>query len=335
MIISRTPFRISFFGGGTDYPDWYLEHGGKVLGTSIDKYCYISCRELPPFFEFKYRIVYSNNETVKTINEIQHPCVKAVLNHFNIQTGLEIHNDGDVPARSGMGSSSAFTVGLLKTLHAFNGKMLSKEELLKEALYIEQKVLKENVGSQDQVFATYGGFNFIEFMKNGEIIVNPVIMDHEHLKAFEGKFMLFFTGISRIASEVAGDQIKNIPKNKEELLKMNGLVDEAFRIITNKKKDFRVFGELLNETWQLKRKLSNKITNPKIDEIYSIALKSGAIGGKLLGAGGGGFIIFYVEPENQQNVREILKDYLWIPFEFDFSGSEIMVYKPYFSNRRI
>lgn len=334
MIISRTPYRISFFGGGTDFPDWYLRNGGKVLGTSIDKYCYISCRELPPYFEYKHRIVYSVSETVDEICEIRHPVVRSAFEYFNIEKGMEVHHDGDIPARSGMGSSSSFTVGLLKCLHALNGNMISKEKILREALYIEQEVLKENVGSQDQTFAAYGGFNYIEFLKNGEIVVNPIIMNQEHFNIFQKKFMLFFTGISRFSSEVSKEQVENIRNDKidDQLFKLSDIVDQAHRCLTSTKKDFREFGVLLNEAWQTKRKLSSKITNPQIDDMYERAIKSGAIGGKLLGAGGGGFIVFYVEPENQQTVREALKEYLYIPFQFDFSGSEIVVYKPIFSN---
>lgn len=334
MIISRTPYRISFFGGGTDFPDWYLKNGGKVLGTTIDKYCYISCRELPPYFEHKHRIVYSLIEDVQEIHEIKHPAVRGILEYFNVDKGLEVHHDGDIPARSGMGSSSSFTVGLLKCLHAMNGNMITKENILKEALHIEQQVLKENVGSQDQTFAAYGGFNYIEFLKNGEIVVNPIIMNPESFNIFQKKFMLFFTGISRFSSEVSKEQVDNIKNDKidEQLFKLSDIVDEAFRCLTSPKKDFREFGILLNDAWQTKRKLSSKITTPQIDEMYERAIKAGAVGGKLLGAGGGGFIAFYVEPENQLAVREALKDYLYIPFQFDFTGSEIVVYKPIFSN---
>jgi len=328
MIISRTPHRISFFGGGTDYPSWYLEHGGKVLGAAIDKYCYISCRYLPPFFKHKHRIAYSKIETITNIDEIQHPSVKETLRYLKIEQGLEIHHDGDIPARSGMGSSSAFTVGLLKTLYALNGVVISKEELYKEAIHIEQNLIKENVGSQDQVWAACGGLNAIEFLQNGEIIVKPIVMREEHLKCFENKFMLFFTGLSRHASVIAQEQIQNTHRNKNELLKMKELVDESYKILISGKDDFVDFGRLLNETWQLKRKLSSKITTGNIDDIYETAIKNGAVGGKLCGAGGGGFIVFYVEPEYQDRVRNALRDYLCVPFKFDFSGSEIIVYKP-------
>lgn len=328
MIISRTPHRISFFGGGTDYPSWYLEHGGKVLGAAIDKYCYITCRELPPFFGHKHRLAYSKIETVTTADEIQHPSVRETLKYLNVQKGLEIHHDGDIPARSGMGSSSAFTVGLLKTLYAFGGRVITKEELYKEAIHIEQNLIKENVGSQDQVWAACGGLNTIEFLQNGEIVVEPIIMKEKRMRSFESKFMLFFTGLSRNASVIAQEQIQNTRRNTNELFKMRELVDEAYKVLTSAKDDFTDFGRLLNETWQLKRKLSSKITTRDIDGVYETAVKNGAVGGKLCGAGGGGFIVFYVEDENQDRVKKALSNFLYVPFKFDFSGSEIMVYKP-------
>ena len=328
MIISRTPHRISFFGGGTDYPSWYLEHGGKVLGAAIDKYCYISCRYLPPFFTHKHRIVYSKIETINHVNEIQHPSVKETVKYLNIEQGVEVHHDGDIPARSGMGSSSAFTVGLLKTLYALDGKVISKEDLYKEAIHIEQNLIKENVGSQDQVWAACGGLNIIEFLQNGEIIVEPIVMREEHLRSFENNFMLFFTGLSRHASVIAQEQIQNTHKNKHELSKMRELVDEAYKILTSGKNDFIEFGKLLNETWKLKKRLSTKITNSDIDSIYEAAIKNGAVGGKLCGAGGGGFILFYVESENHDRVKKALGNFLHVPFKFDFSGSEIIVYQP-------
>lgn len=341
MIISRTPHRISFFGGGTDYPAWYLEHGGKVLGTAIDKYCYITCRYLPPFFEHNHRIAYSKIEMVNNIDEIQHPAVREILRYFKETlryfedgTGFEIHHDGDIPARSGMGSSSAFTVGLVKTLYALHGRIITKENLYKEAIHIEQNLIKENVGSQDQVWAACGGLNYIEFLQNGEIIVEPIIMKENRLEIFEKRLMLFFTGLSRYASEIAGDKIQHLPKKKEELFRMIELVDKAYKILTSGNNDFTDFGKLLNETWFLKKRLSTKITNDEIDNIYEAAIKNGAVGGKLLGVGGGGFILFYVEPENQKRVKEALKNYLHVPFKFDFSGSEIIVYKPDYLNNR-
>ena len=327
MIITRTPHRISFFGGGTDYPAWYLRHGGKVLGAAIDKYCYLIVRELPPFFNHKHRIVYSKIENANTINEIIHPSVREVLRYLKYSRGISIHHDGDIPARSGMGSSSAFTVGLLKAMYALNGKIISKRELYKTAIHIEQNLIKENVGSQDQAFASCGGFNKIDFLTNGEILVSPVVISEENLSEFQKNFMLFFTGLSRNASDIAEEQIKNINRNEKELYKMGKLVDEAYNIVTSKKPDFKDFGKLLNETWKLKRSLSTSISNSFIDEIYDRALKNGAIGGKLLGAGGGGFMLFYVESQNRQKLRKSLKNLLNIPFELDFSGSEIIFYK--------
>lgn len=273
-------------------------------------------------------------ETVNCIEEIQHPSVKETLMHLKINEGLEIHHDGDIPARSGMGSSSAFTVGLLKTLYALNGRVISKEDLYKEAIHIEQNLIKENVGSQDQVWAACGGLNTIEFLQNGEIIVEPIIMKEDHLRNFESRFMLFFTGLSRFASIIAREQIQNTRKNRDELLLMHGLVDSAREILTSGRNDFIEFGRFLNETWKLKKKLSSKITNTDIDAIYETAMKNGAAGGKLCGAGGGGFVLFYVEPENQERVRKALGNFLHVPFRFDFSGSEIIVYQPSYQRQK-
>jgi D-glycero-alpha-D-manno-heptose-7-phosphate kinase len=329
MIITRTPHRISFFGGGTDYPSWYMTNGGKTLGVAIDKYCYLIVRELPPFFEHKHRIVYSLMENTKTLDEIKHPSVRETLKYMKYTKGISIHHDGDIPARSGMGSSSAFTVGLLNAMHAMEGKMVSKSELYKLAIHVEQSLIGENVGSQDQVFAACGGFNKLDFMSNGEIVVTPVIMTKDNIQEFQKKFLLFFTGIARNASDIAEEQIKNTSKNEKELMEMSRLVDTAYGIVTSDKPDFRLFGKMLNETWKLKRGLSGKISNKFIDDIYETALKNGAEGGKLLGAGGGGFMLFYAEPENHKKIRESLKHLLNIPFEFDFSGSEVIFYSPY------
>jgi D-glycero-alpha-D-manno-heptose-7-phosphate kinase len=241
---------------------------------------------------------------------------------------VSIHYDGDIPARSGMGSSSAFTVGLLHGMYALEGKMVTKHRLAKETIHIEQNLIKECVGSQDQVFAAYGGLNLINFLTNGEIVIEPIIMKPEKLNNFEKKFMLFFTGISRIASEVACDKIKNLTKNENNLLQMKSIVEEACEILVSPDRNLNEFGELMNETWKLKKTLSDKVTNSEIDELYEIALKNGAVGGKLLGAGGGGFIVFYVETENQPKVRQALNNYLHVPFKFDFDGSKIIVYQP-------
>ena len=327
MIVSRTPHRISFFGGGTDYPSYYLKYGGKVLGVAIDKYCYLNVRYLPPFFEHKHRIVYSKIENINELELIDHPSVRETLKYLNVDFGVSIHHDGDIPAKSGMGSSSAFTVGLLKSMHAIHGKMISKDELTKEAIHIEQNLIKENVGSQDQTFAAYGGLNSIDFLPNGEIVVNPIILTGERLHNLENNFLLYFSGISRIASEIAKDQIQNISKNETNLHEMKNLVNEAYRILTGNG-NIDEFGELLNYTWKLKKSLSNKISNSEVDKMYDLAMNAGAIGGKLLGAGGGGFMVFYVNQKNKSNVKNALKNYLNIPFRFDFEGSQVIVYKP-------
>lgn len=332
MIISRTPHRISFFGGGTDYPEYYLNHGGKVLGATINKYSYLNVRQLPPFFDHKHRIVYSKQENVNNLDEIIHPSVRETLKYMQVKDGISIHHDGDIPARSGMGSSSAFTVGLVNSINALKGKMTSKAQLTQEAIFIEQKLIKENVGSQDQAFAAYGGLNVINFIQNGEISVNPIIMTQERLITFQDNIMLFFSGLSRTASDVVDEQMKKTSVNIPNLNKMKDLVDEAHNILISNR-SLNEFGELLNNTWELKKSLSSKVTNQEIDEMYNKALKAGALGGKLLGAGGGGFMAFYVEKNNQEKVKKALKNYLHIPFNFDFDGSKIVVYEPNYKEK--
>src|SRR3989344_1517588 len=325
MIITRTPFRISFFGGGTDYPVWYENNGGAVLSTSINKYCYITCRYLPPFFEHKHRIIWTKVESVKITDEIQHPAVRAGLKFLNVRDGVEIHHDGDLPARTGLGSSSSFTVGLLHALHALQNQEISKEELAKEAVRMEQDILKENVGSQDQVAVTYGGFNKITFSQNGEFRVEPVQVSNEQVKELESSLRLYFTGFSRYASEVAKTQIENIQNRERELTQMHTMVDEGIRIL-NGNKGMEEFGRLLNETWQIKKSLSDKISNPEIDAMYEKAIEAGALGGKLLGAGAGGFLLLLIPPDKQQAVREALHGFLEVSFAFENNGSQI-IYK--------
>ena len=327
MIISRTPFRISFFGGGTDYPAWYRQHGGSVLATTIDKYCYISCRYLPPFFEHRIRVVYSKIENCQSVSEISHPSVREILQYLNIERGLEIHHDGDLPARSGMGSSSAFTVGLLNALYALTGNMSSKPQLAKESIFIEQEQMKETVGSQDQVSAAYGGFNHITFLTNGEISVRPVTISPTRIEELNSHLMLFYTGIKRTASDVADSFVNDLEAKKRQLRIMKDLVEESMTIICNNQ-DLKGFGELLHEAWQTKRSLSSKISNPEVDELYELALASGAIGGKLTGAGGGGFLLLFVPPEQQKTVREKLNKLIYVPFKFEFSGSQIIFFEP-------
>lgn len=327
MIISRTPFRISFFGGGTDYPVWYRENGGAVLATTINKFCYISCRYLPPFFRHKSRIIWSKMEYVNDVSEIQHPSVKACLKFMKIKKGVEIHHDGDLPARTGMGSSSAFTVGLLHALYALKGIMPTKRQLALDAINLEQNVMKENVGSQDQALAAFGGFNLVEFGGKEHIKMMPITVDAKRLEVLQDHLMLFFTGFSRTASDIAAEQIKQAPKKDKELKSMRHMVNRALEIL-NSKEDVYEFGKLLNESWQIKRSLSKKISTPEIDDIYSSALGAGAIGGKLLGAGGGGFVLIFARPQTQDKIKEKLKKLLYVPFKFESLGSQIIFYSP-------
>lgn len=328
MIISRTPFRASFFGGGTDYPLWFQEHGGAVLATAIDKYCYISCRYLPPFFEHRYRIVYSRIENVREVSEIQHPAVRHVLDILKCHKGLEIHHDADLPARSGLGSSSSFTVGLVNALMALAGRHVTSEHLASTAIHIEQDIIRENVGSQDQILAAYGGFNKIEFLKNGQFSVNPIILPGDKYTELENHLMLFFTGFSRIASEVARSKIENFKSRHNELKAMREMVDEAISILQSESRSICEFGELLHRNWQYKRSLSSKVSSPAIDKMYETARNAGAIGGKLLGAGGGGFLLLFAEPGAQAAVREKLRDLIYVPFKFEPTGSRIVLYQP-------
>jgi D-glycero-alpha-D-manno-heptose-7-phosphate kinase len=328
MIISRTPFRISLFGGGTDYRPWFREHGGAVIGTAIDKYCYISVRRLPPFFEHKSRIVYSQVELVQTIADIKHPAVRGILDEMKVNVGLEIHHDADLPARSGLGSSSAFTVGLLNALHALGERMISKQQLACEAIRIEQDVLKENVGSQDQLWAAYGGFNQFEFFSDGTFAVTPFILSQERRDELAQSIMLFFTGFSRYASDIADGTIKNIHNRQGQLRNIREIVDRAAHILHDAKAPLRELGELLHESWRLKQELADNVSNPQIDEIYEAGREAGAIGGKLLGAGGGGFMVFLVEPDKRDQVRERLRKLVHVTVGFDHEGSKIIFYQP-------
>jgi D-glycero-alpha-D-manno-heptose-7-phosphate kinase len=323
MIISRTPFRLSFFGGGTDYPGWYRKHGGAVLAATIDKYCYITARYLPPFFEHRYCIIYSKMEYCQAVEEIGHPAVREVIKFLKIDRGLEIHHDADLPARSGMGSSSAFTVGLLHALHALSGRMTSKQQLAIESVHLEQEILKETVGSQDQVLAAYGGLNHVSFMEHGEIAVRPVTIAAERMRELNAHLMLFYTGIKRTAATVADTYVSDIDSRRRQLRIMKDLVDESLAVL-NSRHDLTPFGELLHEAWQAKRSLSASVSNSDVDDLFQSAISAGAIGGKLTGAGGGGFLLLFVPPERQDRVRASLNKLIHVPFKFEFSGSQIL-----------
>lgn len=328
MIISKTPFRVSFFGGGTDYPVYYREQGGAVLSTTIDKYCYLTCRHLPPFFDHKHRIVYTNTENVNSTEEIKHPSVREVFRFFNIQKGMEIHHDADLPARSGLGSSSSFTVGLLNSIYALKGQTVSPKKLAMNAIYIEQEMIKEHVGSQDQVATAFGGFNKIIFQRDGSIEVQPVVAKTEVIIELQNSLLFFFTGFTRIASNVAKHQIKETPRKQLELSTMFSMVNEAKSILQGNDEPIRKMGELLHESWMLKRGLTKKISNHEIDDIYETAIRAGAFGGKILGAGGGGFMLFIARRKYHTAICEKLKKLLHVPIKFDNTGSRIIVNNP-------
>jgi D-glycero-alpha-D-manno-heptose-7-phosphate kinase len=327
MVISRTPYRISFFGGGTDYPAWYRQNGGAVLGTAIDKYCFITARYLPPFFEHRLRLVYSKIEDCQRVADIQHPVVRTVLEMLGVERGLEIHHDGDLPARSGMGSSSAFTVGFLHAMYALLGRLSSQKQLAAQAIHVEQDLIGETVGAQDQIFASFGGFNCIEFQRDGGFRVEPLTLPKERLGALNGSLMLFYTGLRRTASGVAASYVTDIEARTKQLNRMRQMVDEGMKILAGND-SLDAFGDLLDEAWRLKRSLSGLVSNTQVDEIYAEARRAGARGGKLLGAGGGGFLLFYVPAACRQQVKERLRELLWVPFQFDTSGSQIVFYSP-------
>ncbi len=328
MIITRTPFRISFFGGGTDYPTWFEKNGGAVLGTAIDKYCYISLRTLPPFFDHRHKIVYSKVESVNALEDIQHPAVRAVLQEFKVETGLEIHHDADLPARSGLGSSSSFTVGLINALRAHQGRMSAPSYLANEAIRIEQRVIGESVGNQDQIWAALGGTNVIEFRTDASFDVTPVIMPQARTAEFNRHLMLFFTGFSRIASTVAEKKIQNLHARERQLHAMRAMVDQGLEILQNTGQPITEFGELLHESWTLKRQLAQEVSTTAIDEIYEEARSAGAVGGKLLGAGGGGFMLIFAEPAKHQAIRDRLNSLTEVGFRVGSPGSKVVVYEP-------
>lgn len=327
MIITRTPFRISFFGGGTDHPLWYEQNGGRVLSAAIDKYCYISCRLLPPFFKHKHRIVYGKQENVTNINEIDHPSVRECMKFVKQKHGLEIHHDGDLPSMSGLGSSSSFTVGLLHALYGLKGRLVTKRRLALDAIHVEQNMIRENVGSQDQTAAAFGGLNRIDFGGVSKISVTPIIISPKRLNDFQNHLLMFFTDFSRTASEIEKEKLKKFKNKSKELQTMYAMVSEGVDILKSQR-NLNEFGKLLNEGWKLKRSLASVVSTSKIDEIYASGLKAGATGGKLLGAGGGGFMLFFAPPERHKKIREKLKKLLYVPVGIEYAGSQIIYYAP-------
>lgn len=326
MVICRTPLRISFFGGGTDYPIWYRKHGGAVISASINKYSYITARWLPPYFDYKYRIRYYQQEQVSSLDEIRHPSVRECVRYLNVHDGIEVVHNADVPAQSGLGSSSTFTVGMLHALHTLQNRMPTKRQLALEAIHLEQDLIGEAVGSQDQTAAAFGGLNHIRFDATGEIDVTPVVLSKDRLTELQDNLLLVFTGLSRSAAELAKVQIAVTPHKSTELNAMSGICEQALEYLVNDKCPLDNFGKLLNEQWQLKRGMTEKISNSKIDEIYAVGLKSGALGGKLLGAGGGGFMLFFAPSERHESIRAAIGGKMCIPFRFEFTGSKIIYF---------
>ncbi len=325
MILSKTPYRISFFGGGTDYPSWFKTNKGKVLSATIDKYVYLSTRKLPPYFNYKHRIVWSKVENVNKTKDINHNVVREMLKNFKMRNGLEIHYQGDLPARSGMGSSSSFVVGLMNTLLHQKKIKISKLNLAKKSIFFEQKILNEVVGIQDQISASFGGFNKIHIEKNGVFKIKKFKIDNK-IKQLNKNLLLLFTGIYRTANEIAGQYVTDLKtKRKNEMNEISFQVDEAVNLLKNK--DFDNFGKLLNEGWKLKRSLSKVISNKKIDDLYNFSIQNGALGGKLLGAGGGGFMLLYMPEHKQKKFLKKIKKITKVPFNFTDQGSSIILNK--------
>lgn len=323
MVITQTPFRMSFFGGGTDLPGFYKEHGGAVISTTFDKYCHVNIRHLPRFFNYKTELVYSKIERINQLEKIEHPAIREAMRYMDMKE-IRLTYEADLPARSGLGTSSSFAVGMLSAFYAIKGKYADKRKLADEAIYLERVLCHEAGGLQDQIAASYGGFNRIDFNEDG-YSVRPVIISPGRKAALNKNLLLFFTGFSRFSSDIQQGTQKQIKDKERDLLEMLSLVDEAENILVSKT-DLNEFGRLLDYTWKLKRDLSKEISTDSIDAFYEKAKKAGALGGKLLGAGGGGFLLLYVEQEKQKLVKEALGDLLYIPFSFENEGTKIVYY---------
>lgn len=326
MIITKTPFRMSFFGGGTDIPEFFNEHGGAVISTTFDKYCYVNVRHMPPFHPYISELVHNRFERVNNIDEIEHPLIRECMRVHDIHE-IRLTYEGDLPARTGLGTSSTFAVGMLNAFCALKGKMMSKRQLAQEAIKVERDILKEHGGWQDQVAAAYGGLNRIDF-KDNDFSVHPIVIAPERKKELDSNLLLFYTGIQRFSSEIQADTFAKPVDKTQQLLDMLALVDEAERILTDKNTSLDEFGRLLDTTWKLKRGTGSKISNGGIDKLYDTAIKAGALGGKLLGAGGGGFLLFYCEKEKQETLKTALEDLMIVPFSFENEGAQILYYNP-------
>ena len=331
MIITQTPFRMSFFGGGTDFPGFYKEHGGAVISTTFDKYCYVTVRHLPRFFDYSTELSYSRIERVKNVDEIQHPAVREAMKHLDMHE-LRLTYEADLPARSGLGTSSSFAVGMLNAFYALKGKYADKRKLADDAIYLERTLCNESGGVQDQIAASFGGLNRINFNADG-YEVNPIIIAPERKQQLNRNLMLFFTGFSRFSSDIQAGTQKAMVDKQAQLLEMLSLVDDAENVLTSKS-DLNEFGRLLDYTWRLKRGISSGISTDSIDGLYAKGMEAGALGGKLLGAGGGGFLLFYVEEDKQEMVRKAMSDLLYVPFEFENSGTRVIHYTPEIYEKR-
>ena len=327
MIISKTPFRMSFFGGGTDMEEYFKENGGAVLSTTIDKYCYVNVRHLPRFFDYSTELSYSKTERVTNIEDIEHPAIRNAMKMLDMHE-IRLTYEADLPARSGLGTSSSFAVGMLNAFYALKGKYADKKKLADEAIYLERVLCNETGGWQDQIAASYGNFNRINFNKDGYEVV-PVIISLERKKQLNNNLMMFFTGFTRFSSNV--QKLNNeisFEEKKKQLQKMKEMVDEAEEILCNKNKNLDDFGRLLDRSWKLKKQTGKGVSTSEIDKLYERGIRAGALGGKLLGAGGGGFLVFYVQPEKQETVMNAMKDLMYIPFEFENNGTTIIHYTP-------
>lgn len=325
MIITQTPFRMSFFGGGTDFPSFYREHGGAVISTTFDKYCYVNVRHLPRFFDYSTELSYAKTERVSRVEDIEHPAIREAMKQLDMHE-IRLTYEADLPARSGLGTSSSFAVGMLNAFYALKGKYADKRKLADDAIFLERVLCNESGGVQDQIAASFGGLNRINFDADG-YSVNPIIISPDRKNLLNRNLMLFFTGFSRFSSDIQVEAEKSLKSKQTQLMEMLKLVDEAEKVLTSKC-DLNEFGHLLDYTWKLKRGITDKVSTNSIDAVYEKAIKAGAIGGKLLGAGGGGFLLFYVEPERQKRVREELKNLLYVPFEFETAGTRVIHYTP-------
>mgnify|MGYP000882283982 FL=1 len=327
MIITKTPFRMSFFGGGTDMESFFRENGGAVLSTTFDKYCYVTVRHLPRFFDFTTHLTYSKMEFVKNVEEIQHPAIRNAMKMLNMQE-IRLLYEADLPARSGLGTSSSFAVGMLNAFYALKGKYADKKKLADEAIYLERVLCEEAGGWQDQIAASFGGMNRIEFNKDGTYDVKPIIIHPDRKKQLNDNLLMFFTGFTRFSSDMQKANAVGYSEKQAQLKQMYALVDDAEKVLEDKHSDLDDFGRLLDTTWKLKRQTGGAITTNSIDALYEKGIASGALGGKLLGAGGGGFLVFYVQPEKQKAVREAMKDLLYVPFRFEDGGTQVIHYTP-------